>query len=679
MSLRVWCPFNGSIQDAGSYGTMVTSAGTPAYTTGKIRQSLIFNGVDTYVSILDPFDVEKNYFVCTFWCKPDSQSATLLAPQSYNNDHYIAYDFSQQAIIVSVCKSAGDSVRTWTTPIGSVPSQAWTFVAVSIIQNTLRIFINGLLCVSSIESVDIAPWVGPWIVGKKGSDPILYKGWLDELKLFDHSISRKEIKKASEALLLYFDFNYENSSVDLSGRSSLVTNHAAEWLPEGRLGIGCFRFDGSTSYFDIDPLYELYTQGTISLWIYKEDTAARSVFGSWDTITPQNCSWAIEFTATQTCKGSFHDGNTNSDITIESTSIHAVNTWVLYTFTFSPTGLRLYVNGELERTTVSPIAYLSTPTTLTLGKIGTSYFLGKIDDVRVYSTILTDTSIQELYQSRGQLDDEGNFFTYDLTERDSAAASPLDIHNTGQTYIKNMSESAITDSLCFWLPTAGSSADVTSRNELLVNTTTKSVYDSFYCYNFNGIDQYISFSPISLASSSPWSVALWLYIPSTSLSVWRNIISTGGSAYPSLAIHSTTSQLIFYQDYYEAQTYLWYTGLQIGTHIPCDTFCHVVMTSEPTSQRVTTLKVYVNSSLKSTAVFTWSSRTEDPVFTINNIGGSSSTRFFSGGIKDTRIFNKVLSPQEIQVLYDMINEVGITKMKLLEDTVYTKGKFGEVF
>ncbi|QQL45812.1 sulfatase-like hydrolase/transferase [Sulfuriroseicoccus oceanibius] len=68
--------------------------------------------------------------------------------------------------------------------------------------------------------------------------------------------------------------------------------------------------------------------------------------------------------------------------------------------------LRLFVNGVLEAESIAEPGQRDTTLPLTLGALsgGTSPFIGALDDVRIYHSLLDLVSIQQLYQSQGDFD-----------------------------------------------------------------------------------------------------------------------------------------------------------------------------------------------------------------------------------------------------------------------------------
>ena len=69
------------------------------------------------------------------------------------------------------------------------------------------------------------------------------------------------------------------------------------------------------------------------------------------------------------------------------------------------TGIKLYLNGVRVDDTTSEAAGFGGVENLTgdvhIGRSGTAYANGVIDDIRIYNTALTEAEVKNLYSSRG--------------------------------------------------------------------------------------------------------------------------------------------------------------------------------------------------------------------------------------------------------------------------------------
>ena len=97
---------------------------------------------------------------------------------------------------------------------------------------------------------------------------------------------------------------------------------------------------------------------------------------------------------------------------------HVVGVW-------TGTQKKIYINGVLKNSANdNKIDWSEAQNSLVIGKMAygksssTTYhpFVGKISDVRIYATALTDSQIKELYNTSMQIDSSGNVFARELVE-----------------------------------------------------------------------------------------------------------------------------------------------------------------------------------------------------------------------------------------------------------------------
>ena len=100
------------------------------------------------------------------------------------------------------------------------------------------------------------------------------------------------------------------------------------------------------------------------------------------------------------------------------------NEWVMLTWEYDSTGTRTYINGELHHTytNTSYGVKFNTNARLFLGCEAstatptTPYFNGQMSDFRLYTTILTEEDLRELYQTSACIDKQGGFYSRELVE-----------------------------------------------------------------------------------------------------------------------------------------------------------------------------------------------------------------------------------------------------------------------
>ena len=102
------------------------------------------------------------------------------------------------------------------------------------------------------------------------------------------------------------------------------------------------------------------------------------------------------------------------------------NQWHMYTATYNRSQIKVYFDGVLENTLNAPTGgniYYQTYTPLCLGTEAyttstqiSGTFVGALSDLRIYSTALLDTDIQQLYNTSMKVNKNGTISAYELNE-----------------------------------------------------------------------------------------------------------------------------------------------------------------------------------------------------------------------------------------------------------------------
>lgn len=110
---------------------------------------------------------------------------------------------------------------------------------------------------------------------------------------------------------------------------------------------------------------------------------------------------------------------------VYSNTTVSIGEWAHIVGVWTGTQKKIYINGVLKNSANdNKIDWSEAQNSLVIGKMAfgksssTAYypFVGKISDVRIYATALTDSQIKELYNTSMQIDSSGNVFARELVE-----------------------------------------------------------------------------------------------------------------------------------------------------------------------------------------------------------------------------------------------------------------------
>ena len=189
----------------------------------------------------------------------------------------------------------------------------------------------------------------------------------------------------------------EGNSTDAFGLNS-GTDHSVSYV-QGRFG-QAVSFAGSTSSY-ITTTDNSFPSGsnarTISFWIYETGhpvtEGTNMYYGTAGTMNQASGLFTYSSLGYQCSQW-------GSSVTV--TSAYTQNRWYLITVTVSGSTWKVYVNGIYRNQSTT----MTTSTTLTgtnyfgrgqTGYESTRYFQGYMDEIRIYSSVLADCQIYNLY------------------------------------------------------------------------------------------------------------------------------------------------------------------------------------------------------------------------------------------------------------------------------------------
>lgn len=163
------------------------------------------------------------------------------------------------------------------------------------------------------------------------------------------------------------------------------------------------------------------------------------------------------------------------------------------------------------------------------------------------------------------------------------------------------------------------------------------------CLSFNGSSQYLKGASTLSLSGSSVSIAFWVYFRANA--GWSTLISKANATN-----NSTAWDWGVLMQNGANGIYLIRNGSNVnptGTAISTNTWTHVVGTMNDTAS-----KVYFNGALIDTQGGIGSGNTQDTAGRVVNIAGSNSSDFVNAVMDDVRVYNRILSDQEVKDLYN---------------------------
>lgn len=222
--------FDGNADDSSGNGNNGIVNG-PVLTTGKINQAYSFNGVNDYISITNeaPFDFERtDKLSIALWLKPDATDTSIQVPISKMKDSspFTGWNFvinfgggtnvggngntPGKVAFQVINKLSDNSIEVSTTAATNLNDGNWHYYVItydgSSSANGVKIYEDDIELSLSVTRNFLASSIlnnYKVTIGDRegGNTGLSYKGLIDEVKVWDRSLSDSEIKELYEGYL----------------------------------------------------------------------------------------------------------------------------------------------------------------------------------------------------------------------------------------------------------------------------------------------------------------------------------------------------------------------------------------------------------------------------------------------------------------------------------------------
>lgn len=433
MALKVWLPLNGDLHNQGLSNISATNHGATVNNNGKIGKCYSLDGTDDYIqgpSFTVPSSGE--FSVCGWYYHNANKSwgrlfefTTLDVDGAPSGKTYTGLGLSSgttPTIFNRVNDTAGNNISTGI----SFTTGNWYHWVSVYNKSNIKVYINGSL----VKETTFQSFAGTTFTythfGKSSWTGDQYlNGRINDLRIYDHALSPKEVKELSKGLVLHYKLDniLHNKIYDSSGYHNNGTISGTLTLDDDSPRYGkCTVFGTSQHIYNANGGIPgaSGSELTVSCWFYQTDRTGyqglvgnRGAQGSSNSSSPLN--WYL-YTHSNDGSIQFHGSAQN-----KSTIIPSLNTWhhvvavVKYTNKYD-----LYLDGTKV---ISDVSYTwgSTAQRTIVSGYGSSNnetFKGKISDVRIYATALSEADIKDLYDTPTFIDNQGDLLTGEFVEDD---------------------------------------------------------------------------------------------------------------------------------------------------------------------------------------------------------------------------------------------------------------------
>lgn len=446
-----------------------------------------------------------------------------------------------------------------------------------------------------------------------------FDGQLDEVEIYNYALSDSEITALFDAQSTSSATSVELvADYQLSGDASDGTQFVNDGVVSGATGVqdrfgygnNALQFFGAESVEIPNSVQYNSDFTTVSFWVDVDELPAQGEvflmsFGGWQE------RWKISLPSHGKPVWTTNHATGISDMDSGDGNELLAGTWTYVTFVHGQTQDKIYMNGVLANSKDVGGALNITQYPLGIGYNpvdGGNYFIGKLDDIQVYNTELTDQQIADLYGLQNET-------------------------------------SITSDSLVANYPFSGNAYDVSSYNNHATGSAlpdTDRFGKSNHAYSFDGIGSALEAQNSIQLNSPKTSVSFWINASEFAANGEAYLLSFGGWQERwkiSLPAHG---KLVWTTNHENGISDM---DAGDGQELALDTWTHVAMVHDSLKD-----KIYLNGLpvAEKDVVGDLNPTVQNLGIGYNIIDGGS---YFKGSLDEIQIYSVALSDQEIEDLY----------------------------
>ncbi len=625
----------------------VPSTSSSGWTSGKLGSAFVFDGTDDYAIATAPQTGVSDWSIAA-WFKANTLPQYAMIVHNGNDSGGYGFGFTDGGGFSGGSTLTGlFGTVAWLDSGQTLVAGQWYHFVMTRTGGVTRMYLDGTLLGSTFAQTPNA--IGSYIsMGSQlssGDTPTRYfNGSVDEVRIYNRAITAAEVLKLYRAsstvrkgvtqngLVGHWRFDEGTSTkvIDSSGNGNTgtLTNMDAttDWVT-GKFD-RALDFDGTNDYVSAST-GQTFDQGfTVSFWAKPTSNPGsyKAFVIGHNTSDDYSQGFVIDMGNSATSDWSYigiEGAGMSSNVDLLNTSF-PFNTWhhIVVDFAVGTNAVLLYADGVLSGTRTRSAGTINAQNI----KIGArhynssvqNHFPGIIDDVRVYNRSLSAAEVVTLYQSgaaiRKQVSERGLVGYWRFDEGTSTKA--IDFSGNGNTGTLNSMANPST-------PTSGWGIGKIGGG-----------------LNFDGSDDNVTFTNINRSSiTTEASLVFWIkltsHTPSQSAGFgWTT--SSSADHYP------WASDGGIYAGTFKA------TRVSVGAGIVTDRrrWHQVAFTTTPGAGG---WKFYQNGTLVTTST----GDATVPIKTSPTLTVSSGSGTHSATIDNVRLYNRVLSAEEIRTLYEI--------------------------
>ncbi len=650
-----------SVNDTSGNASTGTWNGTGAthWSSGKYGKAGKFNGTDDYVGV-GQMSISSDITVAAWvYSSNYNQNGFIVGKNTVNTQWELFFE--------------GTSLR-WrggaaeNTVFCSLPANnQWHYIVGKQSGTTGELYVDGVSCDTGTLTA-IGNGSGNVEIGRFNGG-YYFNGKIDDVKVYNYLRSAGQIVSdmnaghpnvgspvGSAVGHWKFDEGY-GTNTNNSGNGGPALNGtitSATWKNDGKFG-KALSFDGTNSYVNAGNSSSLDLGGgdfTVSTWIYPTTTAKKFFLQKSDL----NDGWNVGLNTTgnnQIFLEVRENGTTNSGEIIYNSTIQA-NNWYYITVVKTGANITVYKNGVSLGTQTGYQNLSNSSVNFQIGRLdwwGPSYFLGLIDEVKIYNSALTASEVKLDY-NRGASQVLGS-----MSDTSGLTGGGVASNSASAEYCVPGDSTSCASPVGRWDFEEGTGSTV---NDISGNANTGTWNGTLGSQwkqgkvgkggNFNGSNNYVDAGTGSSLNFTTQDFTIEL---------WTNVTDSGGTLIER-GLSQTDGYSVMYDPYFHILTHQSgsYTYCRSATPVAQNTWQYWVAVKSSTG-----MKIYLNGK-EDTPYSGGTCGSTNPITSTRSltIGTGNSWGVTTGKLDQVRIFNYARTPAQVAWDYNRGAPVGYWKM-----------------
>ena len=267
MALQVWLPLNGNLKDQGLADINLINSGATISSEGKIGQCYSFDGSDDYLYTSNYTNLGNNFSVTCWVYFNIISTGCILCTRSATYGGLFIYLTSGNMVIDPTASSFSNGVNRWTTTF-TPQTETWYHLVITRTPTEISYYIDGEL--RQTKTVTYGDNYGNTLtIGCRSTNGesrgVFLNGKLNDLRIYNHCLSPKEIKEISKGLVLHYKLDSQQNLInfDLSTTNYTITNYANR--TPGTISNGTYYVVGHQDSTYIDTFFAITSNQYIDL------------------------------------------------------------------------------------------------------------------------------------------------------------------------------------------------------------------------------------------------------------------------------------------------------------------------------------------------------------------------------------------------------------------------------